>query len=508
MMIGIRKFRSLILGIVMAGALTVTGCSANDVQSVLDTPVSEVTEAASSILEGTAIGEQAEADKMMKAENGMVGAPGNGANNSGANVGSVSDALMTLPDSSEIFSERDLEQEADLSGATAVPLSSGEDVTISSEGVYIITGTASDTTIIVEAADTDKVQLVLDGVSITNSSMPAIYVKSADKVFVTTSDSESTLKVTGTFSADGDTNTDAVIYSKSDLVLNGTGTLNLSSTGNAVSGKDDLKITGGAYVVTAKEDAFEANDSIAVYDGTFDITSDKDAFHSENSDDDTKGYVYLRNGSFKIAAGDDGVQATSYLMIDGGTLDITGAEGLEGTYVQINGGTINISASDDGINATQKSSAYNVVIEVNGGDITVLMGSGDTDAFDANGYICINSGTINITGNSAFDFDIAAELNGGTVTVNGEQITTIENSMMGGGMGGFGGRANMQNGNMQGDFGGHGKMQDGQMQGGFNGPGNMQGGQSGNFDGSQMAPPEGLEPGKQMQNGNMKGKGN
>ncbi len=498
-MVGIKKFRSFVLGILMAGALVVTGCSSDDVQSVLDTPVSEVTEAASNIIEGTIGGNESDAGKEMKADNGMLQAPENAAPGNNANAGSASDALMTLPDASDIFSERDLEQEADLSGASTVSLTSGENVNISSEGVYVITGTATDTTIIVDAADTDKVQLVLDSVNITNSTMPAIYVKSADKVFVTTAGSESTLKVNGTFSADGDTNTDAVIYSKSDLVLNGKGTLNISSTANGVSGKDDLKITGGSYVVAASEDAFEANDSIAVYNGSFDITSKKDAFHSENSDDDTKGYVYIKDGTFKISATDDGVQATSYLMIDGGTLDITGAEGLEGTYVQINGGTIKISASDDGINATQKSSAYNVVIEVNGGDITVAMGSGDTDGFDANGYIYINGGTIDVTGNSAFDFDRAAELNGGTVTVNGEQITTIENSMMGGGMGG-----------KMGGFGGHGNMQDGQMPGGFGGKGNRQGGHNGNTQGGQMTPPDAAqmvppseqESGTQVENGN------
>jgi hypothetical protein len=96
-------------------------------------------------------------------------------------------------------------------------------------------------------ADDAKVQLVLDGVSITNTDSPAIYVVSADKCFVTTTDSVSTLTVTGTFAADGDTNIDAVIFSKDDLVLNGTGTLNISSTGNGITSKDDLTVTGGTY---------------------------------------------------------------------------------------------------------------------------------------------------------------------------------------------------------------------------------------------------------------------
>ena len=125
-------------------------------------------------------------------------------------------------DTTDMFTARDLEQTADLSEAQSYTITDGQTIEITSEGVYVITGTASNASIVVEAGDEDKVQIVLDGVSITNDSAPCIYVKSADKVFVTTTDSENSLTVTGTFSADGDTNTDAVIFSKDDLVLNGT----------------------------------------------------------------------------------------------------------------------------------------------------------------------------------------------------------------------------------------------------------------------------------------------
>lgn len=106
------------------------------------------------------------------------------------------------------FSSRDMEQTADLSDATYLTLESGEDITITAAGVYVISGSAKESTIIVEAGDEDKVQLVLDGVTITNTSTPCIYVKNADKVFVTTTDSTNKLTVSGTFAADGDTNTD------------------------------------------------------------------------------------------------------------------------------------------------------------------------------------------------------------------------------------------------------------------------------------------------------------
>ncbi len=340
-------------------------------------------------------------------------------------------------DAGEMFTNRDLTQTADLTDAKYCTVSDGQNISITSEGVYVISGSASNVTITVDAGDEDKVQIVLDGVSITNTSSPCIYVKNADKVFVTTTSSDNTLSATSTFTADGTTNTDAVIFSKDDLVLNGQGTLNISSTDNGISCKDDLKITGGTIVINCQSDGIEANDSIAIADGNITIKTSKDAIHAENDEDNSTGYVYICGGTLDLNAGSDGIQATTIAQIDGGTLNITAAEGIEGTFVQINGGTINISSSDDGINGANKSSAYSVTVEINGGDITISMGQGDTDAIDSNGDLYINGGTLNITAQSPFDYDGQANYTGGTMIVNGTETTTITNQMMGGGMGGM-----------------------------------------------------------------------
>lgn len=365
----------------------------------------------------------------------------------------------------DVFTERDLAQTADTDGAEIITVSDGQTIFITNEGVYVIRGTATECTIRIEADDSAKVQLVLDGVSITNSDFPAIYAVSADKVFITTTDSENTLTVSGQFRADGDTNTDAVIFSKDDLVLNGTGTLNVTSDyGNGITCKDDLKITGGTYNVCCALDAFEANDSISVNDGIFTVKSEKDGFHCEN--DNAEGTITVYGGTFEIQGGSDGMQACALLEINGGTMNITGAEGLEATYIRINDGTISIQASDDGINASTGTSAYETAVEINGGYLTIAVGQGDTDAIDANGSIYVNGGTIDITAQmSSFDYDRTAEFNGGTIIINGTEVTEIPQSMMGGG-GMFGGRGRM-NGGMPDDtedgmgsgmFGGHGRM--------------------------------------------------
>ena len=361
---------------------------------------------------------------------------------SSSSTTAVSSQASTSSAEAANYTDRDMEQTADTSSAKTITLANDGNVDITEEGVYVITGTATNATIRVNADSQAKVQLVLDNANITNTSMPAIYVLSADKVFVTTADgSTNKLEVTGTFAADGETSLDGVIFSKDDLVLNGLGTLDITSSDHGVVSKDDVKVTGGTYKLSVKGDAIQANDGAYVADGTIDITSTS-----------------------------DGIQAGERVQIDGGTLKAQSAEGIESTYVQVNGGTIDITATDDGINATTKSetSTQTPTIEITGGDLTISMGAGDTDALDANGNIYISGGNVNITGQFAFDFDGKGELTGGTVTVNGEQVTSITNSMMGGGqMGGHGGmgdptqmgdpsQMDQQTGGQGGPMGGHG----------------------------------------------------
>ena len=402
----------------------------------------------------------ASADSDLMADSTLVSATAQG-------MSAVSGGSALL-DTEELFTSRDLEQTADLSEAQTITVSDRQQFTISSEGVYVLQGSAKNATVTVEADSSAKIQLVLDGLSITNEDAPCIYVKSADKVFVTTL-SDSSLSVTGSFTADGDTNTDAVIFSKDDLTLNGSATLTISSTDNGVSCKDDLKVTGGSYVISAASKCLEAKDSIRISDGVFTLTAGTDGIHAENEDDDTLGYVYIGGGSFAVSATDDGIHGNAFVQIDGGSIQIAAAEGIEASFVQINDGSISIQSWDDGINASNKSGAYPICVEINGGDISIAMSAGDTDGIDANGSIVVNGGTINITGNSSFDYDGTAQLNGGTLIVNGQTLDYIPNQMMGG-FGGMGGQ-------MGGGFGGMGGQP-----GGFGGNGGM-GGQSGGFGG-------------------------
>ena len=350
------------------------------------------------------------------------------------------EAYTPVYSASELFTSRDLQQTADLTDAAVYNVTG--DIHIDKAGVYVLSGTASNATVYVEAPKDAKVQLVLDGLSITNTDFPCIYVVSADKVFITTS-SDSSLSVTRAFRYDGDIHTDGVIFSRDDLTLNGTARLTIRSLDAGVVSKDDLKITGGAYTVSAATKAFEANDSIRVCGGTFELTAGTDGLHAENNDDDSSGYIYLDGGTMNINAGDDGIHATSVLQIDGGEYSIRAREGLEGTYIQINDGTLDISATDDGINAAQKSRSFQVDLELNGGSVTVSMSGGDTDGIDSNGNLHVNGGVVNVSGSSTFDYDGIGNYTGGTIIANGQTLNGLPNQMMGGrggrgGMNGFG----------------------------------------------------------------------
>ena len=116
-------------------------------------------------------------------------------------VASANVTSTGMIDASELFTDRDLTQTADYSEAEYYTVADGKDITINEEGVYVISGSAENVTIYIEAEDEAKVQLVLDGVDITNETMPCIYVKNSDKVFITTTETDNSLTVSGSFSA-------------------------------------------------------------------------------------------------------------------------------------------------------------------------------------------------------------------------------------------------------------------------------------------------------------------
>ena len=305
-------------------------------------------------------------------------------------------------------------------------------ITINAEGTYIFSGSLLNGQLVVDAADDAKIQIVLNGVDITNKSSAAIYIKNADKVFITTAgNTQNTVSVTGEYVAIDENSIDAAIFSKTDLTLNGAGTLTINAKyGHGVTSKDDLVVTCGSYVITAEKQGLSGKNSVRIADGEFTITAGTDGLHSENADDTTLGFVYIAGGTFSISAGKQGISGTSDVNVLGGTINVSESfEGIEGLTINISGGDISIVSSDDGLNAAggndgsggMAQGGMGVVegceINISGGTLTI---DANGDGIDSNGNLTISGGVISVNGpasqgNGALDFAGTFEITGGTL---------------------------------------------------------------------------------------------
>ena len=324
------------------------------------------------------------------------------------------------------------------SSSSKTTTSNSKNLNITSGGSYDLSGEYESVTV----NTSEEVILNLNGVEITNSSGPAINVEKAKKITIVVS---GTNKITAVATED----LDGAIYSKADLVLEGTGSLEVKSNYDGIVSKDTLVIKNGTYTINSDDDGIRGKDSVEILDGTFTINAGGDGIKASNDEDSELGYVSITGGTYNITAKSDGIQGITKATISGGSFNIKAAEGIEATLIKIDDGTINIEASDDGINASKKSNISTPTVGINGGNITIKMGQGDTDGIDSNGNIYIKGGTINITGNSPFDYDGTAQKNGGKIIVNGTETNTITNQMMGGGMKGEMPGQMKQNENMQ-----------------------------------------------------------
>lgn len=347
-------------------------------------------------------------------------------------------------DTSALFSERDLAGSYEESEAVTITLNGdtadcssdavtveGSQVVISKEGVYLISGTLTDGQIVVNAADTDKVQLVLNGVDITSADSAAIYALEADKVFLTLAEgSENTLANGGSYVAIDDNNIDAVIFAKTDLTLNGSGSLTIEAqAGHGVVSKDDLVITGGSYTVNAASHGMTGKDSLSIAGGTFSITSGKDGLHAENTEDAALGSLYLADGTYTIQAQGDAISASGALQVDGGSFQLTTGEGSASVTMstdQMMGpgqhgpapfeettATTETTVEED--TTSQKGIKADGTLSIQGG--TFQLDTAD-DGLHAGGDLQITAGEFHLSsGDDAIHSDSVVQIEGGTFDI-------------------------------------------------------------------------------------------
>ena len=385
---------------------------------------------------------------------------------------------VSLLESGDMFSDRDSRtdyddgsvtvsfgDEIDCSDPSLVSID-GQTLTIKNEGTYVLSGKLNNGSVMIDAPNDAKIQLVLGGVEIYSGDFAAIYVKQADKVFITLdAGTENILSNGGSFESLDENKVDAVIFSKDDLSFNGEGSLRIKSpAGNGVCSKDDLVFTGGTYIVTAEGHALEADDSVRICGGSFTLDSGKDGVHCEN-DGTEPGFVYITGGSFDILSDGDAISADGCVQLDGGTFDLNcgggsstvtqsgdefkwsrpqnaesddkaSAKGIKsGMSIAVNAGEFVIDSADDSLHAAES-------LYVSGGKLT--LSSGD-DALHADEKVCVSGGSLDILKSYEGIEGLELYLSGGDINV-----TSIDD-----GLNAAGGRDQSGSGGYRG-FGGNG----------------------------------------------------
>lgn len=299
------------------------------------------------------------------------------------------------------------------------------ELTISQEGTYIFTGRLQDFTIVIAAGDEDKVQLVLNNAEISNSRGPALYIRSADKVFITLPEgTENILSDGSAYSlTDNESTLDAAIFSKADLCINGSG--QMAVTGNyrhGIVSKDDLVIVSSALSITARENGLEGKDCVKISGADITIQAGADGIQSDNAAESHRGFIYLTGCSLNITAGNDGIQAETLLKTENTCLSILSGGGSSqplgrsldsfkglkaGGDMILSGGEYAIQSRDDCIHA-------NGSITIEGG--TFYLASGD-DGVHADGDLTVSRGDIHIAQSYEGMEASALRISGGSIRI-------------------------------------------------------------------------------------------
>ncbi|WP_166239854.1 carbohydrate-binding domain-containing protein [Paenibacillus turpanensis] len=304
---------------------------------------------------------------------------------------------------------------------TGVEVKGGE-VRITAPGTYVVSGALNEGQLVIDSEDKGVVRVVLNGVTVHNSSSAAIYVKKAGKAVISLPEGTVNQVSDGKTYVYADASTDepnAAIFSDADLTFNGSGKLVVNGNfNNGITSKDDLKIMGGTYEIHAEDDALMGRDLVAVKDGRVTIEAGGDGIKSTYDTDTTKGSIALEAGSFHITSGSDGIQSANSIWIEGGTYSIVSGGGSAAVPAKVNtsrgsGGGESVAAATETGSAKGMKATANLVIK-NG---TFTIDSAD-DSIHTNSGIAIDGGQIEVTsGDDGIHADASIAIAGGTIRV-------------------------------------------------------------------------------------------
>ena len=303
-------------------------------------------------------------------------------------------------------------------------------VKITKGGTYSISGTLSEGQIVIEATELDKVYIVLNGVNITNSKGAAIYIKEADKAVIAMEDNTDNYLTDGKTYAFEDENKDepnGTIFSKTDLVFIGNGSLTVNGNyDRGIVGKDDLQIENGNITVNSVGDGIRGRDSIVVTGGDIVINSGGDGMQSNNDENTEKGYVLIEGGNINITSNEDGIQGENNVYVRNGEIKINSGGGSDNNNSHKNQGPgenmgrnqeiSNTSSESLEESASSKGIKANTGIIIEGGILNI---NSCDDSLHTNDSLIIDGGALEIqSGDDGIHSDNTLEINGGNINVS------------------------------------------------------------------------------------------
>lgn len=301
---------------------------------------------------------------------------------------------------------------------------SGNTLTISGAGVFAISGTSADAKIIIEASDKDEVTLLFSGADLTSKNGAVIDCEKAkilNLVSAENTQNKLTDSVNYTF-ADGEDEPDACVFSRCDAVYSAEEGGSLAITGNygdTIKSKDGFTVLSGTLEIKSADDGITGKDFVVISGGKIAINAEGDGIKSTHDTDEKRGYVTISGGELTIDSAKDGVQAETVLTVSGGVINIKAGGDAADAEISTGRGFLDFDNRGSSQSSTSTDSIKGLkagkTVEITGGEITVTAAD---DSVHSNGSVTVQGGTLLLSScDDGIHADESLVINDGKITV-------------------------------------------------------------------------------------------